>query len=102
MANYSKQSIYYNVPEIYKSGITYLDFNILKTFTPDASDYEVEITEKYNRRPDLLSYDLYGTPFYNLIFSIRNPDILGDPIYDFTTGTVIMVPTAERVRLWSK
>lgn len=98
---YSKQSIYYNVPVKYKSGVTYLDFSILKSFPADVSDREFTITEKYNNRPDLLSYDLYGTPNYNLVFSLRNPDLIGDPIYDFTTGKVIMVPTAERVRLWS-
>ena len=102
MANYSKQSIFYKVPTSYKSGITYLDFNILKSFSSDVSDYEFTITEKYNNRPDLLSYELYGSPFLCLIFSLRNPDLLGDPIYDFTTGKTIMVPTSDRVRQWSK
>lgn len=102
MANYSKQSVFYGVNQVYKSGVTYLDFNIMKTMAADSTDYEFTITEKYNHRPDLLSYDLYGSPYYDLIFSIRNPDLLGDPIYDFVTGTTIMVPTAERVRLWSK
>jgi hypothetical protein len=102
MANYSKQSIYYGVKKEYKSGLSYLDFNILKSFTSDASDYEFTITAKYHHRPDLLSYELYGSPFFNLIFSLRNPDLLGDPIYDFTSGKTIMIPTAERVRLWSK
>jgi len=102
MANYSKQSVFYKVPTSYKSGITYLDFNILKSFSSDVSDYEFTITEKYNNRPDLLSYELYGSPFLCLIFSLRNPDLLGDPIYDFTTGKTIMVPTSDRVRQWSK
>lgn len=102
MANYSRQSNYYKVPIVYKSGVTYLDFTILKSFPADVSDYEFIITEKYNYRPDLLSYELYGTPFLNQLFSLRNPDILGDPIYDFTTGKVIMVPTSDRVRQWSK
>jgi len=53
MANYSKQSVFYKVPTSYKSGITYLDFNILKSFSSDVSDYEFTITEKYNNRPDL-------------------------------------------------
>lgn len=97
---YTSQSIYANVPTIYKSGISYLDFNIMKYFTKDASDYEFTITEKYNNRPDLLSFDLYGTPYLLMIFSLRNPDLLGDPIYDFISGKTIMVPTADRVRQW--
>lgn len=102
MATYSKQSIFYKVPVVYKSGITYLDFSILKSFSSDVSDYPFTITEKYNNRPDLLSYDLYGSPFLSTIFSLRNPDLLGDPIYDFTTGKTIMIPTSDRVRQWSK
>lgn len=102
MANYSKQSVFYKIPSVYKSGITYLDFAILKSFASDISDYEFTITEKYNNRPDLLSNDLYGSPFLCLLFSLRNPDLLGDPIYDFTTGKTIMIPTADRVRQWSK
>lgn len=98
---YSKYSIYYNVPIKYKSGLNYLDFNIMRTFRPDVSDREFEITQKYHLRPDLLSNDLYGTPYLSHIFSLRNPDILGDPINDFTAGTMIMVPTAQRVRIWS-
>src|SRR3546814_10106012 len=86
-----------DLPTSYKSGITYLDFNILKSFSSDVSDYEFTITEKYNNRPDLLSYELYGSPFLCLIFSLRNPDLLGDPIYDFTTDKNIMVPTSDRV-----
>lgn len=102
MVKYSKQSVYYNVPIVYKSGVTYLDFTILKSISSDPSDYELVITEKYNLRPDLLSYELYGSEFLSHVFSLRNPDILGDPIYDFTTGKVIMVPTSDRVRQWGK
>lgn len=62
------------------------------------ADREITITIKYDRRPDLLSYDLYGSPMYWWVFLVRNMNVIRDPIWDFTTGTKIMVPSADYLR----
>lgn len=62
------------------------------------ADRAVVITPKYNHRPDLLSYDLYGSPMYWWVFLVRNMNVIRDPIWDFTTGTTIMVPSADYLR----
>lgn len=54
--------------------------------------YKLEISTKYDRRPDLLAYDLFGSPSVWWIFAHYNRDILYDPVYDFKAGTVIKVP----------
>jgi len=60
---------------------------------PDFNQTEiVEITQKYNRRPDLLAYDLYGEARLWWLFALYNKNAIVDPINDFTTGTSIVVP----------
>ncbi len=56
------------------------------------------ITHEYLHRPDLLSYMLYKTPEYWWVFMRMNMDLIRDPIWDFTAGTVIRVPTLERLK----
>lgn len=61
---------------------------------PSANDdISVNITKKYENRPDVLSYDLYGTPAYWWVFSIRNRDLLTDPIWDMVSGITIFAPS---------
>ena len=53
-------------------------------------------------RPDLLSYDLYDNVEFWWVFSLRNLEIIKDPLRDFTTGTVIKVPSRDTVENLSR
>ncbi len=64
----------------------------------DSTDQPLVIDAKYNNRPDSLSFDLYGTPAYWWVFVLRNMDALRDPIWDFTSGKLIFVPSAARIK----
>lgn len=53
---------------------------------------EFVITQKYDRRPDLLAYELYGEAKFWWLFVLYNKNAIVDPINDFTTGKRILVP----------
>ena len=57
----------------------------------------ITLEQKYNLRPDRLAYDLYNDAQLWWIFALYNRNILLDPIHDFTTGSVIFVPTKDYV-----
>lgn len=59
------------------------DFNQTERFT---------LTQKYDRRPDLLAYDLYGEAKFWWIFALYNKNAILDPINDFTTGKILNIP----------
>lgn len=62
--------------------------------TPDfTKTTEFTITQRFNKRPDLLAYELYGDADYWWIFTIYNRNQILDPINDFTTGIKILIPT---------
>jgi hypothetical protein len=65
---------------------------------PAEDDTLIVVESRFNHRPDLLSNELYGTPAYWWIFSVRNPEIRLDPIWALKTGTIISVPSPERLR----
>jgi len=88
-ATYTSSSPYYNTPLWGK----FLDVWNGKTIAPDVSDAIYQIDPIYNLRPDLLAYDMYKDSAFWWVFSVRNPDVLIDPLMNFTTGTVIYVPT---------
>jgi hypothetical protein len=75
----------------------YLDIWAPIEIESTPSDPLIEITPKYNERPDLLAFDLYGTPNLWWVFAIRNPDNIIDPITDFVSGTLIFTPTKETI-----
>lgn len=78
----------------------YLDYNLPQTIIKADSDIEYPIPSQFNEQPWRLAKELYGNERLYYIFALLNPDILVDPIYDFTSGTVILVPTLQRVQTW--
>ena len=58
---------------------------------------EVVISQKYDRRPDLMAYDYFGTPNLWWVFAIINKDVLVDPTEDFRAGITINVPSKGEV-----
>lgn len=86
--SYKETSVYRKTPLNKK----YLE-NYVPPITPNMEATEVvEVTKKYEYRPDLLAYDRYGDAAYWWVFVLYNRNILLDPIYDMKTGTKIRVP----------
>lgn len=78
----------------------YLNYNLPQVIVPADSDREYVIPSQYDEQPWRLAKDLYGNERLYYIFSLLNSNILVDPIYDFKAGTVIMIPTLQRVQVW--
>lgn len=93
-ATYSKSSPYYSTP----TWGPFLDLWKGKTISPANTDATYQIDSAYNLRPDLLAYDMYQDTNLWWVFALRNPDVLVDPLLNFTTGTVIYVPTKDTVK----
>ncbi len=90
---YDRSSVYYRTQQT----STYLGYWVPPAVVPTDTDVLIEITPRYESRPDLLSFDLYGTPRLWWIFSMINPDLLRDPINDMKAGLQIYVPTKTTV-----
>ena len=90
MTTYSSNSNYSNT----KLNSKYLELYspVLSIDNLSANTREVEISDKYDRRPDLLSHDLYGTSAKWWVLVHYNRDLLKDPINDFRSGMTIVVP----------
>lgn len=65
---------------------------------PSLDDEEVEITNKYHHRPDIMAKDIYGSSKYWFVFLLRNMDVIEDPIFDHERGKKIMVPHPNSVK----
>lgn len=81
---------------------TQLENGELGTYVPPFQvDYtrttQMQLVQKYNRRPDRLAYDLYGDAQLWWIFALYNRNQILDPIHDFTTGLTIFVPNRDYV-----
>lgn len=93
-ATYSKTSPYYGTP----MWGNFLDTWEGKTIQPDVTDALYQIDSPYNLRPDILAHDMYKDSNLWWVFAVRNPGVLVDPLMDFTTGTIIYVPTMATVK----
>lgn len=69
-----------------------------KTIPGSVSDAIYQIDQIYHLRPDLLAHDIYQDSALWWVFAVRNPDVLRDPLLNFTTGTIIYVPSKEVVQ----
>jgi len=76
----------------------YIGNYVHRDIPPAKDDISVEITKKYENRPDVLSYELYGTPAYWWVFSIRNRDLLTDPVWDMVSGITIFAPSLDNLK----
>jgi hypothetical protein len=56
-----------------------------------------EITPQYANRPDLIAHKFFGSA--GLAWLILQHNTIVDTIEELTTGTVIMIPDPDRVRL---
>lgn len=63
----------------------------------DSTDYYMVIPTKYDLKPGGLAKELYGNSKLLWVFSVMNRDIINDPLFDFRAGTIIRVPTKERI-----
>lgn len=88
-AIYNRSSPYYFTPQT----SSYLDYWIPPPVAATNTDVLIELTARYENRPDLLSFDLYGTPRLWWTFAMVNPDLLRDPINDMRAGLQIYVPS---------
>jgi len=86
---YNRSSVYYLTPQT----SSYLGYWVPPPVAPANTDVLIELTARYENRPDLLSFDLYGTPRLWWTFAMVNPDLLRDPINDMRAGLQIYVPS---------
>jgi hypothetical protein len=89
MATYSRTSPYTGTQTWGK----FLDVWPGKTINRHVTDAVYQIDQIYHLRPDLLANDVYQDSTLWWVFAVRNPDVLIDPLLNFTTGTIIYVPT---------
>lgn len=94
-STYSQYSPYAKVRQTW-----YLAYNLPIGIAPADSDIDYTIPSEYNEQPWRLSYELYGNERLYYVFSLLNPNVLVDPIYDFTTGTVIRIPSLQRIQTY--
>lgn len=92
---YSQYSPYAKVKQTW-----YLDYNLPIGLAPADTDVEYTIPSEYNEQPWRLSHEIFGNERLYYVFALLNPNILVDPIYDFTTGTVIRIPSLQRVQTY--
>jgi hypothetical protein len=76
----------------------YLDTITWRPISAASNDTFLEVTAKYQNRPDLLANDVYGDSRLWWVFAVRNPDIIQDPIYDLTAGLFIYIPQMTNIR----
>ena len=91
---YSTKSLYYKTPQTNFA----LSYYVFRDIPPDDSDTYIVLAQRHTNKPTVLSYDLYGTPAYWWIFNVSNMDVIQDPMRDFIEGTVIRVPTLQRLQ----
>lgn len=90
MTKYTSDSVYRNTNIVDNK---YLD--VLQNSVGDLDSYDIKkvtITNKYDKRPDLLAHELYGNARLWWVFAEFNQDKLIDPIMDFRSGLQITVP----------
>jgi hypothetical protein len=90
---YTNKSPYYETSN--DASGKYLDMLATRNVPALVSDFQVEVTAKYNLRPDLLAYDLYGDSRLWWVFAERNPNALKDPVGDFRTGVILSIPDKQ-------
>lgn len=95
---YDKSSPWANTPQVSKNQINYLDFWSGVVIDKTPSDKLIQLSKKYEHRPDLLSNDMYQTSKLWWVFAVRNPDVIRDPIWDFIAGSVIYVPDKSALK----
>jgi hypothetical protein len=98
MANttYQPYSVYYYTPQT----STYLGIWTPPNISRSTTDVQIQLTPRYNNRPDLLSNDLYGTPRLWWTFAMLNPDIIKDPVYDMQSGIQIWVASQTTMQAY--
>lgn len=68
-----------------------------KILPTNYDDITVEITPKYNKRPDLVAFDFLGNP--NLQWLVLQYNSIVDINTEFVTGQTITLPTRSRAEL---
>lgn len=93
MVNFDRDSFYERTDN---SG-QYLGYYIPNNMPYDSTDYYMVIPTKYDLKPGGMANELYGDPQLLWVFSVFNREIIIDPLFDFRAGTIIRVPTKERL-----
>ena len=63
-----------------------------------ADDLIIELSDKYQYRPDLLANDLYDDVKLWWVFAVRNPGIIKDPIFDMKAGLRMYLPNISTIK----
>lgn len=93
MVNFDKRSLY---KKTNKNGF-YMGYYEPINIPFDSTDYYIVIPTEYDLKPGGLAQKLYNDPQLMWIFSVFNRDIITDPLFDFRAGTIIRVPTKDRL-----
>lgn len=64
-------------------------------FPPSDTDSTITLTQRYNKRPDLLAFDLYGRATY--MWVVLQYNNITDINEQFVEGSEIIVPSRQRV-----
>lgn len=67
------------------------------TFPTDDSDQVYIVESKYNHRPDLIANAFYSD--FRLSWFICQYNNILDPFAEITTGTILYIPTMDRLQL---
>lgn len=88
---YRTDSIYRNTEVVNNEHLDVLNIDNIDIANTTTKQHTIDI--RHNNKPDLLAHELYGNAKLWWVFALFNQSKLEDPIMDFTTGTVILVPT---------
>lgn len=93
MATYNRFSPYHKTEQTWHLG-HYKPISI----KPASDDTIYTIPNKYHQQPWRVAHDFYGNERLHWVFALANMDTIRDPLFDFNAGTVIRVPTNERIQ----
>lgn len=96
MANFSENTRYTNgTITKNRSGKSFLVLRKSLNLEPGDSDDFVIVPQHLTKRPDLISNLAYGTP--DLWWVIYEFNGIKDPLFELQTGTVLRIPSIDRV-----
>lgn len=96
MANFQPHSRYNNgTIATNREGKNFLVLRQPLNLKPDAGDVFVQVTQDMEKRPDIVAENAYGDP--QLWWVIYEFNQIRDPFFNLPAGTLLRLPTLERV-----
>lgn len=93
MAEYKANSPYFAT----KQKSWYLQPMQFRSIPQDKTDLHITIDSETENKPTIISENLYNTPAYWWVITMCNMDIIRDSTRDLVSGTVIRLPTVDRL-----